>query len=225
MPVDVSMFLERNASAPTPRLPGHGCFIRGARRRGKTSFAFQAAVNTVQDGARAVVLCQEHVLYSKMPQPFTPLTMLDEAALRRIEFVYVESLADVVREVGGWSTPHEAPALVLVDDDSLTDAGDVRRTAQVLSALENVHEWLTRIGQVFHYVLVSNSFAERQQSVELPFAAFPLVNALFGSAGTVSLQPTQSEMTQMKPLRLEWRDGLVLQTDHPRCSYAALPAE
>ncbi|RNF26395.1 uncharacterized protein Tco025E_01256 [Trypanosoma conorhini] len=211
MSMDAALFFPRDAAPPWRHLCGHGCFIRGARRSGKTSFAFQAAVNTVRGGGRAVVLCQEHVLYSKMPRPFTPLGDLDEAALLRMEFLYVESLADAFREVAAWSTPEDAPALVILDDDSFADAGDARRTAQMLSALENVHAWLTRCGRCFHYVLVSNSFPERGQGVELPFAAFPLLCLLFGSAGSVSVQTLEDDTAEAKPLRLAWHDGLLLE--------------
>ncbi|RNF11041.1 hypothetical protein TraAM80_01168 [Trypanosoma rangeli] len=209
--MDVTLFLPRDEAPPWRHVCGHGCLIRGARHSGKTSFAFQAAVSTVRDGSRVMVLCQEHVLYSKMPRPFTPLGDLDEAALLRMEFLYVDSLADTLREVAAWSTPDEAPALVLIDDDSFTDAGEVCQTAQTLSALENVHAWLTRCGRCFHYVFVSNSFPERGQGVELPFAAFPLVCFLFGSAGTVSVQTLEGDISEAKSLRLAWHDGLVLE--------------
>ncbi|EKG05928.1 hypothetical protein TCSYLVIO_002989 [Trypanosoma cruzi] len=211
MLIDASLFFSREEPAPWPQLSGHGCFIRGARHSGKTSFAFQAAVNTAQNGGRVVVLCREHVLYMKMPQPFTPLGSLDEDALLRIEFMYVDSFPDAFRELGAWSTPDDVPALLLLDDDSFTDAGDTRRTAQVLSALENVHAWITRCGRCFHYVFVSNSFPEIWQGAELPFAAFPLVCFLFGSTGSVSVQTTVGDMSEPKPLRLSWHNGLCME--------------
>ncbi|ORC84772.1 uncharacterized protein TM35_000411420, partial [Trypanosoma theileri] len=200
----------------------------GARHSGKTSFAFQSAVNSALEGRRVIVMCCEHVLCSKLPQPLTPLCNLDKTALGRIEFVYVESIAEVVRELSTWMTPQDVPALVIVDDDSFTDAGDARRTAQLLAALENVYEWMTRhanthtngtsavgssaVGVRFHYVLVSNNFPERSQGAELPFSAFPLVCIYVGSTGSVVVHTMETDRTEVRPLQLEWDNGLILRT-------------
>nr|CCC94616.1 unnamed protein product [Trypanosoma congolense IL3000] len=212
MSFDISRFLPKGTATVPTLLSSHGCFICGPRSCGKTSFAFQAVVNTVQDGGRVVVLCQEFVLYAKMPRPFTPLEQLGEELLSRIEFAYLTSTADVVRELGRWIELGDVPALVLIDDDSFSDAGDVRHTALMLSMLENVYAWVERNGGIFHYLFVSSSYPVSSVRENLPLGAFPLAWFNFTSGGTVYVAAKGLAPSAARPLVLEWREGLVLRS-------------
>lgn len=80
-------------------LLGCGYFLYGARSSGKSSLAFQAAVNTVQRGGTVLVLCHEQCLSHKVPQPFTSLATLSEEELNRLEFGYVNDWESAIKEL------------------------------------------------------------------------------------------------------------------------------
>ncbi|CAJ1032703.1 hypothetical protein Q4I30_006214 [Leishmania utingensis] len=225
--LDASIFFPEGSRPPQP-LHGHGFLLHGARAVGKTSLAFQAAINTVQrsDGS-VVVLCQESTLYSKVPQPFTPLRSLPESTLGRIEFIYVEGWTAALREMMGFRTTRAVPTLVLVDDDGfeVTAPADCRgkrigrhsdvlvatAAASCLSYLENLHDWMTRHGHPFFYVLVTNRLPESATQLSLPYAAFPLVNVWVGASGTVQITPTSADSTAAvvaPAVCLTWQNGL-----------------
>lgn len=213
MSLDISRFLPKEINAPPTPLVAHGCFIHGPRSCGKTSFAFQAVINTVVgEEERVIILCQEHVLYEKMPKPFTPLEELNEDALTRIEFAYLSSMADVVRELSSWTVGSSLPALVVVDDEAFLDAGDERLTAVMLSMLENVSAWAKQFNGVFHYIVVTNSYPDRGLREKLPFATFPLIWFTFGSVGSVQVAVAGTSQVSTHPLMLEWRDSLTVRS-------------
>ncbi|KAG5471925.1 hypothetical protein CUR178_02590 [Leishmania enriettii] len=228
--VDPGVFFPEG-SRPPQSLRGHGFLLHGARAVGKTSLAFQAAINTVQcAGGSVVVLCQESSLYAKVPQPFTPLSSLSESALGRIEFIYVESWTAALREMMGFRTTKAVPTLVLVDDDGFdvtaaTDrcgkrAGQHRDVlftsaiASCLSYLEGLHDWMTGHGRAFFYVVVTNRLPQCATPLPLPYAAFPLVSVWIGASGTVQITPTVADRAAAAvapPLAyLTWQNGLCM---------------
>ncbi|KAG5471275.1 hypothetical protein LSCM1_01348 [Leishmania martiniquensis] len=232
--VDPGVFFPEG-SRPAQPLHGHGFLLHGARAVGKTSLAFQAAINTVQcAGGSVVVLCQESALYAKVPQPFTPLSTLSEAALGRIEFIYVESWTAALREMMGFRTTRAVPTLVLVDDDGfeVTATADRRSKragqnsevlftsaiASCLSYLENVHEWMNAHSRVFFYVLVTNHLPESATQLSLPYSAFPLVSVWIGASGTVHITPTTADRAAAgaapspPPAYLTWRNRLCMRS-------------
>lgn len=76
-----------------------GVIVRGATASacGKSSFAFQAAMNISRSGGVAHVLCHEGSLVRKMPTPRSPLESASAEQLERIQFTYCSSLAQVRR--------------------------------------------------------------------------------------------------------------------------------
>ncbi|CBZ36450.1 hypothetical protein, conserved [Leishmania donovani] len=225
--LDAGIFFPEGSRPPQP-LHGHGFLLHGARAVGKTSLAFQAAINTVQRaGGSVVVLCQESTLYAKVPQPFTPLSSLSESALGHIEFIYVEGWTAALREMMGFRTTRAVPALLIVDDDGfeVTVPADGRgkrsgqyldflvdtAAASCLSYLENLHDWMTRHDRPFFYILVTNHLPESATQLSLPYAAFPLVNVWVGASGTVQITTTQAGGTAevvSPPAYLTWQNGL-----------------
>ncbi|CBZ29103.1 conserved hypothetical protein [Leishmania mexicana MHOM/GT/2001/U1103] len=225
--LDPGIFFPEGSRPPQP-LYGHGFLLHGARAVGKTSLAFQAAINTVQrTSGSVVVLCQESTLYAKAPQPFTPLSSLSESALGRIEFIYVEGWTAVLREMMGFHTTRAVPTLLLVDDDGfeVTVAADRRgkrsgqhpdvlvdtAAASCLSYLENLHDWMTRHDRPFFCVLVTNHLPEPATQLPLPYATFPLVNVWVGASATVQITTTQAcgaAEVVSPPAYLTWQNGL-----------------
>lgn len=186
MPLDFSDFFPAGVRPPQPML-GHGYLIHGARSCGKTSLAFQAAVNCVLGGGRVLVICQESSVYAKVPRPFVPLSSLPEEALTRMEFVYADCWPAAFREVAVATRRRASlPDLVLIDDDGMAmedlgapasaaagttagpelrpgasrghRAGGINSIAQCFSLLENITEWLShRNGRQFTYIVTTNS--------------------------------------------------------------------
>ncbi|KPA73939.1 putative mitochondrial hypothetical protein [Leptomonas pyrrhocoris] len=225
--LDAAVFFEEGRR-PSQPLRGHGFLLHGARASGKTSLAFQAAINTVQrEGERGqvVVLCQESAFYAKVPVPFTPLGALSPSELGRIEFVYVESWSAALRELMELRTLHAVPPLLLIDDDGFeveTPSARLGRSGQhadvltstaaaaCLSYLENIHDWITRNRRPFSYVLVTNALPESATRLALPYAAFPLVSVWVGASGVVQVTPVPCDPTVIAPAYLTWRNGLQL---------------
>lgn len=167
--VDFSVFFPSGTRRSEP-LKGGGFLLHGPRSSGKTSFAFQAAVNTVLAGGSVVALCHEHGVYRKVPEPFTPLTSLDHEALHRLEFAYVTDWKGALRELmamddevvanEAWrrrrgpadaegatdeGARSSAPQLVLVDDDGFTM--DEMWAAQCFSYLDSMYQRSLRCGR------------------------------------------------------------------------------
>ncbi|KAK7195145.1 hypothetical protein NESM_000438700 [Novymonas esmeraldas] len=231
-PLDAGVFFPVGSRPPQP-LRGHGFLVHGARAAGKTSLAFQAAINTVlygggdSESSSVVVLCQESAFYTKVPQPFTPLGSLAESALNRIEFIYVESWTAALREMMGFRTTRAVPTLVLVDDDGFEVAAPAERgggrggqhpevvaaaaAASCLSYLESLHQWVSRHGRAFFYVLVTNQLPESATQLSLPYAAFPVVNVWVGASGAVHITPTPADTAAATaPTHITWMNGLHL---------------
>lgn len=223
--LDAAIFFQRG-SRPSQPLRGHGFLLHGARAAGKTSLAFQAAINTVLDGGHVVVLCHESAFYAKVPVPFTPLHTLTEAALGCIEFVYVESWTGVLKELMELRHCSTVPPLLLVDDDGFeaeapsqhggrsgqhADVVTATAAAACLSYLENIHDWMARNAKSFAYVVVTNQLTESATQLALPYAAFPLVNVWVGASGVVQMTPVPSDAAVVAPAYVTWRNGLQLQ--------------
>ncbi|EPY33537.1 hypothetical protein AGDE_04056 [Angomonas deanei] len=189
--MDFSVFFEKGTYSPAP-LQGNGFFVSGARSCGKTSFTFQAVINTILDGGSVLVLCSESSIYSKVPQPFVPLASLPEEALQRIEFIYINRWSEAVEELAMFDKVDEVPSLIVVDDDEFADAaeeGNTRSTANIggvgvplcLSYLENMKQWRQRNGKPFFYIAVSNTICVSEvHALPLPYAVFPLVRVWVG---------------------------------------------
>ncbi|GET91038.1 hypothetical protein, conserved [Leishmania tarentolae] len=225
--LDASIFFPEGCRSPQ-RLYGHGFLLHGARAVGKTSLAFQAAINTVQGvGGSVVVLCQESTLYAKVPQPFTPLGSLSESALGHIEFIYVAGWTAALREMMGFCTTRAVPTLLLVDDDGFEVTAPTDRRgkrsgqhpdvlvattiASCLSYLENIHDWMTRHDHPFFYIVVTNHLPESATQLSLPFAAFPLVNVWIGASGVVQITANAADGAAevvIPPAYLTWQNGL-----------------
>ena len=132
---------------------GNGILLYGSSGSGKSSLAFQCALNCAAGHApsiasptrdldnvgqvhpRVVVCCHRSVPHTKAPKPQSSMDALDEETLDRIEFVYVETLADVRRhcaELFDFTTESQRasgspakmppPTLIVVEDDGLSDA-------------------------------------------------------------------------------------------------------
>ncbi|KPI90318.1 hypothetical protein ABL78_0545 [Leptomonas seymouri] len=225
--VDAAVFFEEGRR-PSQPLQGHGFLLHGARSSGKTSLAFQAAINAVQrahGSEGVVVLCQESAFYAKVPVPFTPLNSLSESALGRIEFVYVESWHMALRELMELRVIRAVPPLLLIDDDGFEVEAASRRdgksgqhadvlastaAAACLSYLENVHDWMARNQRPFSYILVTNRLPESATRLPLPYAAFPLVSVWVGASGVVQVTPMPCDATVVAPAYVTWRNGLQL---------------
>lgn len=227
--LDAAAFFQEG-SRPSQPLQGHGCLVHGARASGKTSLAFQAAINAIRrsgDDAPVVVVvfCQEAAFYAKVPVPFTPLSTLTESALGQIEFVYVESWSGVLRELMELRTTRAVPPLLLIDDDGFELDTAARRggrngqhadvltstaAAACLSYLENIQNWMSRSAQTFSYIVVTNELPESATQLPLPYAAFPLVNVWVGASGVVRITPIPTDTTVVAPAYVTWRNGLQL---------------
>lgn len=219
--LDVNIFFPPGSRAPHT-LEGHGFFLYGGRRCGKTSLVFQASVNCVLSGGRVVVLCHEAVLAAKLPKPFTRLTAVPEEALQRIEFIYVDSWTTVTRELMALSQLQEAPSLIIVDDDGFSE--DVvkrdrtpgpKAVAQGLSFMDNYWDWMHRNGRDFTYVVVTNRLADSAGRLGLPYTAFPLVHLYVSSTGLVEVTPTAADRSPIEVVSLRWADGLELAEGSP----------
>lgn len=224
--LDAAVFFQQG-SRPSQLLSGHGFLVHGARASGKTSLAFQAAINAVHSGDHVVVLCHESSFYAKVPAPFTPLNTLSEAALGRIEFVYVERWSGALRELMELRTTRAVPPLLLIDDDGFETAAaaasqrggrsgqqaDVQAAAAAaatLSYVENVYDWMLRNGRGFAYIVVTNGLSESATQLALPYAAFPLVSVWVGASGVVQVTPLPADTTAVAPAYVTWRNGLQL---------------
>lgn len=214
---------------PSQPLQGHGALVHGARAVGKTSLAFEAAVNTVLSGGSVVVLCKEAALYAKLPQPFTPLRSLSAAALGRLDFIYVDGWTAALREMMTFRTTRAVPTMALIDEDGFDVApapADRREgragqrpellqataAAACLSYLSNLHDWMTRQSRPFFYVVATNELPESASQLSLPYTAFPLVDVWVGASGVVEITPVAAEraVVVVAPAYIAWRDGLCL---------------
>lgn len=233
--VDFNVFFPEGARLPQP-LQGHGFLIHGARASGKTSLAYEAAIQTVRAGGQVVVLCVESALYAKVPQPFTPLKSLPQSVLSRIEFIYVDGWSTALRELMAFRLVREVPELLLIDDDGFTEANVARLAerppsgfgfkdhsmlhrglpasmAACLSFLENMYSWVTRNGRSVFYTVVTNDVPDGSTQLPLPFTAFPLVNVWFGASGLVQVTPSVGDPAVVKPVQLCWDRGLSILID------------
>lgn len=211
--MDWSLFFEQGRVAPQP-LHGHGVLIHGARQSGKTSFAFQAAVNTVLAGGRATILCEESALNAKLPQPFVSLSALPEAALQRMEFVYVNGWGSALMELMGWTSTRDVPSLLLIDDDGFTEetAGRANHTthamALCLSFVENLWDWVSRRGGRLMYAVVTNAFPDYSGRLPLPFTAFPVVSVQFeGMSGVIRVTPMPEDTADPPLTKVTWANN------------------
>jgi hypothetical protein len=126
-----------------------GLVITGVPRAGKSSLAFQAAVDHARRGRRVVVLCQQAAMYAKMPRPQRDVDELGEATLVLIEFVYVAGLTDVRRHCAA-NFDHDPtaadggvpfPSLVVVEDDGLDDAADRLEATKTIACVDAAVAW------------------------------------------------------------------------------------
>ncbi|EPY36454.1 hypothetical protein STCU_00573 [Strigomonas culicis] len=220
--LDFSDFFKKG-SWPSVPLKGNGYFVSGARACGKTSFAFQVAVNCVLDGGIALVICTEASVHAKVPRPFVKLEDLPASALERIQFLYVDSWASAAHELMELSAADEIPSFIMIDDDGFADGADAAAPARAppslgsaslalcLSCLENVGDWLARNRRPLSYAVVSNTAcADHMRRLPLPLGAFPLVHVWMGASGTVQVTPVAADDRVVEMCALRWRDGLCL---------------
>lgn len=118
-----------------------GVLITGPPRSGRSSLALQCAVSAATAGSHVVYLCAEDNMLQRLPKSQVPLEELPPDALARIEFHYVHSLADVRGFVATVLAECPTPAVIVVDDDQFTDAGDRGDAAKTLAALAHAVGW------------------------------------------------------------------------------------
>lgn len=225
--LDLSNFFKKGTWPSVP-LKGNGFFLSGARGCGKTSFAFQVAINCVLDGGTALVICREASMQAKLPKPFVKLEEIPVNMLDRIQFIYVEDWSAAAQELMELSAKDEVPSVIVIDDDGFdaaaADASTATRTTSssssslgspslslCLSCLENVKDWFSRNHLPLSYVVVSNTaYADHMRRLPLPLGAFPVVHIWMGASGTVQVTPVAADTTAVDVFSLQWRDGLCL---------------
>lgn len=209
---------------------GSGYFVYGARSAGKSSFVFQAAINTVLGGGTVLVLCHEQCVSQKVPQPFTALTTLTDEQLNRLEFAYVSDWESAIKELLDMDEKTSdddgcMPDMIIVEDEGWYNANskdnrysrgmvDSQR-ATFLSILENVRNRLALSGRDLTFVVVSNDvpleYTGVENKLELPLSNFPFVEVRFASCGLVKVVPLPSDTTaRTTSFSLLWKDGLQL---------------
>lgn len=160
-----------SAAASRFCVQGEGLVIAGMPRTGKSSLAFQCALEHAFLGKRVMIFCCRSVAYAKLPQPQCDISTVDEGVLGRIEFTYVSSLKDVRRAcaeslgltsgertaVGKDSNNSSDPSVIVVEDDGLEDSHDKASAMKTLAVLSNTVQWIRteRMSSCF-YVFVTN---------------------------------------------------------------------
>lgn len=228
MMLDLANLLVKTPDSPSCPLLGNGFCVYGSRQCGKTSFGFQAAVNTVLEGGNVVVICSENQIFNKQPCPFTPLSSLSEQVLNNIEFIYADDWEKALRELLLMKSMADVPSLILIDDGGWTAVREKKtvqdRVALALSVLHNISDWMTRNGRPFYYVVVTNAVAaddtsargstmssrEANAAIErpaLPLGAFPTVFLHMDACGTVCVFPVPTDTVRVDPIRTTWGEG------------------
>lgn len=209
---------------------GSGYFVYGARSAGKSSFVFQAAINTVLGGGTVLVLCHEQCVSQKVPQPFTALTSLTDEQLNRLEFAYVSDWESGIKELLDMDEKASEddgcmPDTIIVEDEgwyNINSKGnrysrgvvDSQR-ATFFSVLENIRNRLTLSGKDLTFIVVSNDipleYTGVEHKLELPLSNFPFVEVRFSPSGLVKVIPLPSDTTgRIASFSLQWKDGLQL---------------
>lgn len=216
--IDVNVFLNA-ANHNCCHLRGSGVVIRGAPHSGKSSLAFQAAINVAQRGERVLVICHEQILYTKVPRPFTPLDSVDSQSLALIEFVYVTSFGTALAQLAKLPVV-DFPSLIVVDNDGIdgfSPASQATATSVLLSALMNVSDWRRRCmpaGSFFfvyadhhhHPACVDNAISDAS-----PAGAFPIVTIDVSANGVVSVRPIPGDHVVVNRILVSWGpEGLEL---------------
>lgn len=218
-------------------LQGSGYYFYGVRRGGKSSFAFQAAINTVLDGGTVLALCHEQCVSRKVPQPFTSLAALSMEELNRLEFAYVSDWESAIKELldideSGSEDENYIPDLIILEDDGWNSVpiftgygeGDRRSRglldglrATCLSILVNLRNRMLRSRRNFTFIVVSNHEpgidygGGLDRRLELPLSNFPLVHVQFSGTGVVHVIPLACDTkATINSFSLEWNDGLQL---------------
>eukprot|EP00796_Vickermania_ingenoplastis_P009460 gene9460-6642_t len=196
--VDFSDFFPAGTRESEPLL-GSGFILFGPRSTGKSSFAFQAAVNVVLRGGSVIVLCHETCIYRKVPRPFTPLSSLSAEELQRLEFAYVSDWTAALEHLMEMDAQAEScglPDLVLLEDDSFpSDPRSPLLAAHCASYAEGVAARLSGGGaQRFYYILVLNAAEPGPAGrLELPLSALPAVQVRFTLSGVVHVAPVAGD--------------------------------
>lgn len=225
MKLDFSLFFPPGVRASEP-LCGSGFFLYGPRGVGKSSFAYQAAVNTVLAGGTVVVMCHEHNVSRRVPMPFTPISSLSRDELRRLEFMYVNDWAAALTELWNMESSRSVPDVILIDDEGFGLVVDGARNpmmaaANCLSYCLNMRE---RLGgssspgdlgsngkKALTFIVISNAIGG--DGLELPLTALPMVQVRFTVSGFVHVLPLPCDMeATVEPFSLGWNElsGLCL---------------
>lgn len=118
-----------------------GVVVAGPARSGKSSVAFQSAINAVLRGHHALILAHPATAQARRPmRPVTAVDTLPTDALERLDFAYTatakaccQALASIGTSLDGGAVPHT----IVVDYDTMEDREDPLPLAKLLALLAN----------------------------------------------------------------------------------------
>lgn len=188
---------------------GSGFLLYGARSSGKSSFAFQAVLNTVISGGSVVVLCNKEKVQKSSPKPFTRLETLSEEESDRITTIYVLKVSEALTELKALYVESQIPDLVVFDDGDCTIEDTEMDLAECVSFIELMREkLLSEKERELRYIIVTNSLPFYMAEVPFPLSIAPLVQIRFINSKIV-VKPlpgdTESETTT---ILVQWNNGL-----------------
>eukprot|EP01065_Artemidia_motanka_P016113 TRINITY_DN19852_c0_g1_i1.p1 TRINITY_DN19852_c0_g1~~TRINITY_DN19852_c0_g1_i1.p1 ORF type:complete len:293 (+),score=73.00 TRINITY_DN19852_c0_g1_i1:114-992(+) len=148
------------SSQPLVPFPGHGWYVCGPERSGKTTMLLQLGINVAAAGHRAVLWCDKVKLMQQPPIPEIDMASTDASTLERLEMQYFGEGG--AHSLLRWlAVLHQRdrdtrPTVILVDDVGRW-CSDGTQLVHVLCMLKSTVEWLRSAGAALAGYAVTDS--------------------------------------------------------------------